>query len=63
MLIQHFEFVEGWHGTLEYFEYRRSCDALKDRLILEHGLSVIRFRWNDKISEELIRKRLTERLL
>jgi hypothetical protein len=58
--IQHFQFTKEWHGTLEYFEYRKACDKLKEKLLLENGFSVVRFRWDDQISEELVRERLAE---
>ena len=56
--LQHDQFVKLWHGSLEYFEYRKECDALKERLLLEHGLKLVRFRWDDNISAELVRHKL-----
>jgi hypothetical protein len=55
---QHDGFSERWHHTMDYFKYRQSCDTLKDKLVREHGLRMLRFRWDDKISAGLIRNRL-----
>lgn len=39
-------------------ELLQQCDRLKERLISEHGLRLIRFRWDDLISDKLVRSRL-----
>lgn len=55
---QHTEFVKHFHGDRLGFEDSRYRDNLKERWCHENSVRVIRFSYKEKITPELLRKKL-----
>lgn len=51
---QHFKFVEMFHKTEENFRRQQKRDMLKDKLLKENNINVVRISYNQKITKELI---------
>jgi len=65
--LQHYKFIEHFHGTLDGFKYQQARDALKRTLIKQQGLWLIEVRSEDdfekittylKSSKRLCKKKL-----
>lgn len=57
---QHFHYVERYHKTYEGFLNSIYRDRLKDKLLDEHGIRLIRISYKDKISKSYILNLLNE---
>lgn len=51
---QHFKFVSRFHKTKECFEKQVERDNLKNKLLEEHGIKVVRITYKDKITKDYI---------
>ena len=51
---QHFYYVQRYHKTYEGFLDSIYRDKLKDKLLDEHGIRLIRISYKDKISKSYI---------
>jgi hypothetical protein len=52
---QHTEYVEHFHGSKEAFRQQRRRDNLKIQYVEEQGnLTLVRFNYDEKITEELV---------
>lgn len=58
--IQHFFFTPYFHKSYEDFEYRQKLDKLKNDILTDNGINIIRFRFDESISLNHIKKRLSE---
>ena len=57
---QHFHYVERYHKTYDGFLESVYRDKLKDKLLNEHGINLIRISYKDKISKTFINSVLNE---
>lgn len=57
--IQHYEYVEYMHKTIEKFERTKMLDKHKENLLNEMGIKVVRIKYNDPIDENFIREKLS----
>ena len=57
---QHTEFVKHFHGEKEAFQAQKMRDNLKIQYVEEHEQCLIRFNFNEKITEALVRKKMTK---
>jgi hypothetical protein len=55
---QHFEFVKHFHGNKEAFTAQKKRDNLKIQYVEENGACLIRFNHNEKITKDLVRKKI-----
>ena len=51
---QHYEFCNFFYKTKEQFDEQKSRDKLKERLLLEHNIKLIRIPYYQKIDKQLI---------
>lgn len=51
---QHFHFVKRFHKTLKEFEDSIHRDKIKEKLLAEHGIRLIRISYKDKISKSYV---------
>ena len=51
---QHYKYCPYFHRTLEQFENQVYRDKLKDMLLKEHNIRIIRIKYNDKITNSFI---------
>lgn len=56
----HFQAINWKKGANEPLEDIQKRDRLKDRLIQEHGLKLLRFRYDEPLTTEYVRKRLSQ---
>lgn len=59
---QHSEFVAFHHGDRDGFAASKERDSLKSRWLDANGYTLIRFSHTDKITPELLRRRLNDAL-
>lgn len=57
---QHHQFEKWIHKSVKTFEYYQECDRLKEIGCRKHGVTLVRVDYKDKVSEELIRKKIQE---
>jgi hypothetical protein len=55
---QHFEFIARFHDTYHDFERSKDRDERKIQLCQEHGITLVVFRYNDVLTEDLVFDRL-----
>lgn len=58
--IQHFQYVEHFHGNMKGFEESQARDSRKEELCKEQGITLIVFRYNDDLSEDVVFSRILE---
>lgn len=53
---QHFQGIEGWWGGKDAFEYRKECDAIKDKYAESNNIPLLRISYKDekKLSLEML---------
>lgn len=56
----HFQQINWRKGGNEPLEVAQSRDKLKDKLIRQHGLKLLRFRYDEPLTTEHIKKRLSQ---
>jgi len=57
---QHTEFVKHFHGEKEAFQAQKMRDNLKIQYVEENNKCLIRFNFNEKITESLVREKITK---
>lgn len=57
---QHFYYVEHFHGNMQGFRDSQERDARKEELCKEMGISLIVFRYNDELTEDVVFQRMME---
>jgi len=57
---QHTEFVKHFHGDKESFQAQKMRDNLKIQYVDEHGKCLVRFNFNEKITEALVSKKINK---
>jgi len=57
---QHTKFVKHFHGTKKNFDAQRYRDNLKLEYVQEQGMSLARFNYDEKITEELVREKISK---
>jgi very-short-patch-repair endonuclease len=55
---QHEKFVKHFHGDKAGLDSQRSRDHLKIQYVEEKGQCLIRFKYNEKITEELVKNKI-----
>lgn len=55
---QHTSFVSHFHGTKENFDAQRYRDNLKREYTQETGKCLVRFNYDETITEELVREKI-----
>lgn len=56
----HFQQIDWKKGSNESLEVVQNRDKLKDKLIYEHGLKLLRFRYDEPLTTEYVTERLKE---
>ena len=57
---QHTEFVKHFHGTKKNFDAQRYRDNLKLEYVQEHEKCLVRFNYDENITEELVREKISK---
>lgn len=57
---QHFEYISRFHATIEDFEHAVERDERKIELCKEQGITLVIFRYCDKLTEDVVYSRLLE---
>ena len=57
---QHYEHVKFFHKTKKAFHDAQKRDKVKERLAKKHGFTVVRIRYDEKVSELLVKMRLRQ---
>lgn len=57
---QHHEYNSYFHKTKQQFEYLQKCDVLKSKLCAESGVTLIRIRYDKKLTHEYILSRIRD---
>lgn len=58
--VQHSEYVEYFHHTKKDFEYLQTCDAIKSKICGERGITLIRIKHNEPLTEEYVLRRIAD---
>ena len=61
--IQHYFYTPFFHKTIDDFIYRQKLDKLKETILLENNIKLIRFRFDEPISIENIKRKLKELII
>jgi len=56
--IQHFKFTPQWHKTKEEFIRAQDRDIRKNELCIQQGITLIRVKYDEDLTEELLRDKL-----
>jgi len=57
---QHTKFVKHFHGTRKNFDAQRYRDNLKVEYVQEQEMCLVRFNYDEKITEELVRDKISK---
>lgn len=57
---QHFYYVEHFHGDMNGFEESVKRDERKEELCKEQGITLVAFRYNDNLDEDVVLERLLD---
>ena len=57
--IQHFRYTPQWHRTKAEFERSKERDIRKNELCSLQNITLIRIKYNENLSEELLRKKIS----
>jgi very-short-patch-repair endonuclease len=60
--IQHFERVEIFHETEDDFKRSKVRDKRKEELCEEQGITLVRIKYDEKLDEDLLLKKILESL-
>lgn len=55
---QHYEYIKHFHSSYEDFIRSQERDKLKEKLLLENGVKLIRVRYDEPLTEEYLREKL-----
>lgn len=58
--IQHFRYTPIWHKSQEDFEKAKQRDIRKDEICKELGITLIRIKYDEKLSHDLIREKVSK---
>lgn len=57
---QHFYYVEHFHGDMKGFEESQKRDERKEQMCSEQGITLVVFRYNDNLDEDIVLERLLD---
>jgi very-short-patch-repair endonuclease len=57
---QHFKFIPFFHKTIEKFHEQQQRDILKNKLLKENHINLIRIKYNEEISYENIINKINQ---
>jgi hypothetical protein len=57
---QHTSFVKHFHGTKKNFDAQRYRDNLKREYVQEQGKCLVRFNYDENITEDLVREKISK---
>ena len=57
---QHTKFVKHFHGTREAFLKQKYRDNLKAKYVEENGKCLVRFKYDEEITEDLVREKINK---
>lgn len=57
---QHFRFIKHMHVSMDNFIKQLERDRAKDKLLSEHGIKLLRFRYDEPLNMDYVRGKLAE---
>jgi len=57
---QHDKFIEAWHGDAKGLAEGQRRDRQKDKLCAKMGITLIRFSWQESLTEKLFKQKLDD---